>query len=300
MSDAISAAAKAVAQIADIVRDDEADAGRRKYRYATLGAVLAKVRPALAAESLAIRVETEQIEVRGSDNGVEWVGRDLRATAHIYGMGSESILRASATVPILGFELAGGARAVVDAQAIGSAQTYATRYAVLAVCGVAPVDEDDDGVAASSCGGANSRNVGSPATPAAEAPRTVRDTIIEVRERKAGDRTAYDVTTRAGLALGTLNTALAAAARAAINAESDITYSQRGRFCDLRDVVRVSPAAATNVGVAAVAAANRAAVAAGRTQEQVRAWWSEHCPDPRQATADTLADLATWSRGDAA
>lgn len=306
--DAISAVARAVARIAEIVRDETADTGLRRYKYATQASVLARVRPALAAEGLAIRFTQAVIDVSGEDSEGKWVGRDMCVTAHIYGLGCDSIVSGSALVPILGFQTTGGKRSIVDAQAMGSAQTYAMRYATLAVCGIAPQD-DDDGEAASKKkddpDSTPTRNVGNTTPPPKDGePKTVRDVVIEVRERVAKDRTAYDVMTRAGMQLGTLNAALAAAARSLVGIDADITYSQRGRYVDLRDIVRAAAAPDGSAHVApasldAIAAANRAAVAAGMTQEQVRAWWKENCPVTAKATTETLAAMAAWAKGNA-
>lgn len=58
------------------------------------------------------------------------------------------------------------------AQAIGSAVTYARRYALLALTGIAPVGEDDDGAKASE---ATASAASAPATPAKDTAESVRN-----------------------------------------------------------------------------------------------------------------------------
>ena len=57
------------------------------------------------------------------------------------------------------------------AQAIGSAITYARRYALLALTGVQPADQDDDGAAASQA----AASAAAPKVPAKETAETVRE-----------------------------------------------------------------------------------------------------------------------------
>lgn len=76
------------------------------------------------------------------------------------------------------------------AQAIGSAITYARRYALLALTGVAPTGEDDDGAKASD---AQTRaTVSTPASPSKESPDSVRREITELIDQSDGKVTGDD------------------------------------------------------------------------------------------------------------
>jgi hypothetical protein len=110
----------ALAQLANPVKDAKADTGRFSYTYATLPAILDLVRPVLASHGLAITQDVSMID------GSLMVSTTIR---HISGD----------TVdfgPIVG-------RAGGDWQALGSAITYARRYALTAALGIAADDDDD-------------------------------------------------------------------------------------------------------------------------------------------------------------
>lgn len=97
-----------------------------KYNYADLASVLAAVRPALASNGIALlqapfaRVGSIAVTTLIAHTSGQWIRNDLA-------------MRLDAT----------------DPQALGSAITYLRRYALQALLGVAPED-DDDGAGASS------------------------------------------------------------------------------------------------------------------------------------------------------
>ncbi len=95
-----------------------------KSRYADLAAVLDAVGPALSANELAL----VQLPVLSDDKHVS-------VTTMLIHSSGES-LSSTLAVPV----------SKQDAQGVGSAITYARRYAVMAMCGIAP--DDDDGNAA--------------------------------------------------------------------------------------------------------------------------------------------------------
>jgi hypothetical protein len=95
------------------------------YDYADLARVLAAVRPALAAQGIALLQRFDLSEQGDTLLVTELLWRDQRITSR---------------VPL---KLAG-----LDNQKAGSAVTYWRRYSALAICGCAPEDEDDDGASA--------------------------------------------------------------------------------------------------------------------------------------------------------
>lgn len=100
------------------------DAGPYTYSYASLPDILEKVRPVLLSYGLSIAQSVT------FDTGVQVETRIYHVGGHVEVFGPLGI--------------PGGG----NAQAIGSAITYARRYALCAALGIAP-DEDDDGVQAS-------------------------------------------------------------------------------------------------------------------------------------------------------
>jgi hypothetical protein len=114
-------------QIEDPTKNKRADAGRAgSYRYADLPTVLDVVRPALTANGFTVMQFPCEME-----------GEPALTTILIHSASGEWI---ETTVKIR--------PADSRPQAVGSAQTYARRYALLALCGIA-ADDDDDGRAAS-------------------------------------------------------------------------------------------------------------------------------------------------------
>jgi hypothetical protein len=113
-------------EIDDPTKNKKADAGKRVYRYADLVQVLDVVRPALTAHGFAV-----------TQMPCEYEGQPAVTTLLLHESGEwlESVFRLR---PVQ-----------ADPQSVGSALTYARRYALLALCGIA-ADDDDDAQRASS------------------------------------------------------------------------------------------------------------------------------------------------------
>ena len=163
------------------------------YGYATLGSVLEAVREPLSKNGLAVVQTTGQ--VRGAGVCV------LTMLVHESG----EWFRGRLWLPVRQGRDQHGNALPPDAQSIGSALTYARRYALSAIVGIAPDDADDDAdddanaalggeqaPAASSApptpraatprgpaASTSSRPVPSPAAPAADAPIVLATPLIE-------------------------------------------------------------------------------------------------------------------------
>lgn len=114
----------ALAALQNPRKNQTAATGKFSYQYADLATVLDLVRPVFAAHGLAISQDVQ------SHDGVLTV---LTYVMHTSG----EVLTFG---PITG-------RAGADWQALGSAVTYCRRYSLMAACGLAAEDEDDDGTA---------------------------------------------------------------------------------------------------------------------------------------------------------
>lgn len=100
---------------------------KTSYEYATLDNVVAAIAPALSAHGLSHRWETEQHE-----------GGMIRVTCilnHVLGHSERVTLQASP-------DQSGSKNNI---QAVGSTVSYLARYTLLAACGLATADMDDDG-----------------------------------------------------------------------------------------------------------------------------------------------------------
>ena len=122
----ISALVKAQAAIGARVKKDAKNPHFRND-YATLDAVLSQVSPHLAEHGLFLTQET-----RAAQGGVE-------VATFIFHESGESVEFDPIFVPAT----------KQDAQGYGSAMTYARRYALLGVFGLAPSDDDGNAAAAS-------------------------------------------------------------------------------------------------------------------------------------------------------
>ncbi len=125
MSDSSGQWVEMVQALPNIHLSDEANAGSYSYKYASLPSILETIKPILTDHGWAVTQN-----VTNSDGGQPQVSTlfDHRDGAQrIYG---------PLTVPVSG----------AGAQAVGSAITYARRYAIVAALGLAP--DDDDGKAA--------------------------------------------------------------------------------------------------------------------------------------------------------
>lgn len=108
----------------------ESRTGQTEYDHATLDNVCGVLGAALAEHGLSYRWETEHAE-----------GGVIRVTCvmtHVLGHSERTMLQAGA-------DQSGGKNHV---QAIGSTVTYLERYTLLAACGIATKDQDDDGYGA--------------------------------------------------------------------------------------------------------------------------------------------------------
>lgn len=114
----------ALAALSDIPKGEQANAGKKIYRYFDLAGLHAATRPVLAAHNLAA---TQDVTSDGSSVTVETVL--VHASGATWRSGAITM------------------RCGTDPQAIGSAITYARRYSLSATLGVAG-DADDDGAAA--------------------------------------------------------------------------------------------------------------------------------------------------------
>lgn len=124
-SSIVAALVKAQAQFPRIPKDNTADTGQYKYDYADLAALLDAVRPILAANGLCV---LQPVGTRGGD---AWAVTHL---AHESGEWCESICVMPSSDRVC--------------QKMGSAMTYARRYGLQGMLGLAP-ESDDDGAAAS-------------------------------------------------------------------------------------------------------------------------------------------------------
>ena len=142
------AAALAAAQAAmpAIVKDRVAKIGPgREYRYADLATILATVRPVLGAHGLAL---TQRTQIRGDAIVL------LTELRHASG----EVLDSEYPVAAIG----------IKHQDMGGALTYARRYALCGLVGIA-ADEDDDGASA-------------PAPVVPIEPSITRDQAIEIAD----------------------------------------------------------------------------------------------------------------------
>ena len=142
------AAALAAAQAAmpAIVKDRVAKIGPgREYRYADLATILATVRPVLGAHGLAL---TQRTQIRGDAIVL------LTELRHASG----EVLDSEYPVAAIG----------IKHQDMGGALTYARRYALCGLVGIA-ADEDDDGASA-------------PAPVVPIEPAITRDQAIEIAD----------------------------------------------------------------------------------------------------------------------
>ena len=117
--------AAAWAAIPSIGKDRSVSAGSYDYSYATLASIVDQIRPALTGNGLSVA------------QSVESTPTHVAVETRIYHVGGHVERFGPLLLPASG-----------DARSIGSAITYARRYALLAALGIAP-DEDDDGAAAS-------------------------------------------------------------------------------------------------------------------------------------------------------
>ena len=124
------AAALASAQALIVHAKKEADNPHFRHRYADLAAVWDACRGALTARGLSV-VQSPRLVSAGE---ALWLVEVETVLFHASGQFVSDVL----AVPV----------SPASAQAVGSAITYARRYALAAVVGVAPAGDDDDGIRA--------------------------------------------------------------------------------------------------------------------------------------------------------
>jgi hypothetical protein len=107
-------------------------------KYADLAACLNAVRPTLAKHGIALVQVVEE-----NEHGTTLVTKLLHEAGELV---------STMPLPMDG----------LNSQQIGSMMTYARRYSALAICGVHPVDDDDDGNAASTAEAPQRRSSGRP------------------------------------------------------------------------------------------------------------------------------------------
>ncbi len=156
-----AALAAAQAEITDPVKDKTAKAGSYSYKYTDIAGVLEVVRPVLSKHGIAVH--------QGFDPTTD--GRGMLLTTTLM-HGTDSI---TSRLPIPRHD---------DMQKLGSAITYARRYALCAAVGVA-ADSDDDGASASRASqGRSERSQPSGATLAC--PQCSGGVWDNVEDRRAG------------------------------------------------------------------------------------------------------------------
>lgn len=124
--DLAAALTAAMTELTNPTKDSKAEAGQYAYTYAGLDAVLAHVRPTLAAHGLAIVQDVTQDE-----------GRVVVDTTIVHASGSTLTFG-----PLMG-------PMGNSYQQLGSGITYLRRYAILAALGIAAEDDDGHGAATS-------------------------------------------------------------------------------------------------------------------------------------------------------
>ena len=110
---------EALGELHEIVAADEADAGKYRYKYASLATIMGEVRPVLARHGLAV------VQMPTSSDGVLSVGTVL---VHRSGSSYSSGLLTM--------------RHPVEPQQVGSLISYLRRYQLLALLGLATEDDD--------------------------------------------------------------------------------------------------------------------------------------------------------------
>lgn len=160
----------ALGELTNVVRDEAANIpgkdGRQgySYRYADLGGLLSGVRPILAKHGLAIT------------QGVTNDGRQVAVTTTILHVSGESMVTDPLTLPGAG-----------TPQAVGSAITYARRYQLMAVLGLA--SDDDDGQQAAATPYVERQLV---APPLDNPERVAAVAVFEsIRDMSADDKAVY-------------------------------------------------------------------------------------------------------------
>jgi hypothetical protein len=129
-------------------------------KYADLAACLNAVRPTLAKHGIALVQVVEE-----NEHGTTLVTKLLHEAGELV---------STMPLPMDG----------LNSQQIGSMMTYARRYSALAICGVHPVDDDDDGNAASTAEAPQRRSSG---RTSGSGGRPATDKQIALAEKLLGE-----------------------------------------------------------------------------------------------------------------
>lgn len=167
-----AALAKFQAALPVITKDSTADTGKYSYDYAGLDAISPIILPLLSEVGIAYTAVPD------------WTAQGFGLRASLIHTSGEFIE---------GFYPLGSPSN--PAQAIGSAITYARRYALLSLTGVAPVGSDDDGKAGSTAQGetvAKAATARATDAPIKETPASVRKEMGDTIEGSGGLLTTDD------------------------------------------------------------------------------------------------------------
>jgi hypothetical protein len=130
---------KALDAVQNVAKTQTADTGKYSYSYADLGDVLEEVKRALRDYGLTV-CQVPGYVIDGATVLMTVTTTIVPASTQIKAGKTDDDADGFITFPPMGLKLPG------DAQAYGSALTYARRYSLLTIFGIAP--EDDDGRAA--------------------------------------------------------------------------------------------------------------------------------------------------------
>jgi hypothetical protein len=152
----------------------KSDKGRYTFRYATLAALWKVARAPLAANGLALLQSPEVVT-----DGARTLVRVTTTLRHVSGEQEVNVL----ALPV----------AQVTPQGIGSAISYARRYAMGALLGLASEDEDDDGAAAAGNETAPRSMGRPPPTPPRKATQGAPVSAAELEQQMASCRTVAEL-----------------------------------------------------------------------------------------------------------
>ena len=195
-----------------VKKDNTADAGKYSYTYADLASVWDTIRPLLSKNGIAV--------VQMPEDVVD--GNTIRLRTMLLHTSGEYL---TSTLPM--------PFADVSPQAVGSALTYARRYALCAMLGVAT--EDDDGAAAQPTTGA-----ARPARPVSTDDVTVTRVETTSGSSKGKDWTRFMVHFSDGQKYSTLDDRIGNLATQLEGTGEAVTYEteQRGKYTNLKSLRR--------------------------------------------------------------
>ena len=163
--DTLAAAFVAAQQsLADVAKGRRANAGQYAYAYADLSDVLGQVRPVLAAHGLAIT------------QSVSTAIDEVLVTTTLLHTSGQTLVVGPLAMPL-----------GKTAQQTGSSITYARRYAIMALLGLAAADEDDDGAQAAPRSTEGQR-IGKSDVPSVRAPQAGESRPVASPDKPASDK----------------------------------------------------------------------------------------------------------------